>query len=244
MKPLAIFRFILLGLSWGVMVAAFPHAAATQQAGGGPPIPPAQEKSARDYFKSGGTHLDKGNLDQAIADYTEAIRLKPDFFVAYLTRGAARRKKGEVDLAIADFTKAIQMKPDLYDAYTLRGICYGKQGQYQEAIADYTKALEKKPHYLTYIGLAWIYATSKNKKYRNGTRAVELAQKAVQINRNADSLHTLAAAYAETGRFKEAIETQETAIDLLKKPGSVPKKDLARYDHQLQAYKGNKPWRE
>ncbi|MBI4643255.1 MAG: tetratricopeptide repeat protein [Deltaproteobacteria bacterium] len=244
MKPISIFRFILFGLSWGAMVAALPNAAATQQAGGGAPILLAQEKSAMDFFVSGGAHLDQGNLDQAIADYTEAIQLKPDFFVAYLNRGTAQRKKGEVDLAIADYTQAIQLKSNLYDAYTLRGICFGKKGRYEEAIADLTKALEKKPHYLTYHGLAWIFATSKNDKYRNGARALELAQKAVLIHKNANSLDTLAAAYAETGRFKEAIETQEEALYLLKKQGSVPKEDLARYDQHLQAYKGNKPWRE
>lgn len=243
MKPISIFRFILLGLCWGVMVAALPNAA-TGQAVGDAPILPAPAKAAMDYFVSGGTHLDKGKLDQAIADYTEAIQLKPDLFVAYLNRGTAQRKKGEVDLAIADYTKAIELKADLFDAYTLRGICYGKKGRYEEAIADFTKALEKKPHYLTYHGLAWIFATSKNDKYRNSARAVELAQKAVQIHRIANSLNTLAAAYAEAGRFKEAVETQEEAIDLLKKQGSAPKEDLARYDHHLQAYKSNKPWRE
>jgi len=147
-----------------------------------------------DYFTRGGANLSQGNWDQAIADYTEAIRLKPDFFVAYLNRGTAQRKKGEVDLAIADYTRAIQEKADLYDAYTLRGICYGKKSRYEEAIADFTKALEKKPHYLTYNGLAWIFATSKKDKYRNAARAVELAQEAVQIQRNAHSLNTLAAA--------------------------------------------------
>lgn len=244
MKPTSIFRFILLCLSWGVMVAAWPHAAATQQAVGEAPVLPAPAKAAMDYFVSGGAHLDKGNLDQAIADYTEAIRLKPDIFVAYLNRGTALRRKGEFDLAIADYNKAIELKADYYDAYTLRGICYGKKGRYEEAIADFTKALEKKPHYLTYHGLAWIYATSKNDKYRNAARAVELAQKALQIHRNANSLNTLAAAYAEAGRFEEAVETQEEAIELLKKPGSAPKEDLARYDRQLQAYKSKKPWRE
>ncbi len=244
MKPTFIFRFVLLGLCCGVMVAAWPNAAATQQAVGDAPIPHTPAKSAMDYFVSGGAHLDKGNLDQAIADYTEAIQLKPDLFVAYLNRGTAQRKKGEVDQAIADYTKAIELKADLYDAYTLRGICYGKKGQSEEAIADFTKALEKKPHYLTYNGLAWIFATSKKDEYRNGTRAVELAQKAVQIHRNANSLNTLAAAYAEAGKFKEAVETQEEALDLLKKPGSAPKEDLARYGRHLQAYKNNKPWRE
>jgi len=251
------------------MLAAWPPVAATQQAVGeapvspgpvppstvpsapGPPTPgspapvsPSPEKSALDYFKSGTAHLDKGNLDQAIADYTESIRLKPNIFVAYLNRGTAFRRKGEFDLAIADYNKAIELKADYYDAYTLRGICYGKKGRYEEAVADFTKALEKKPHYLNYLGLAWIYATSKNDKHRNGARAVELAQKAVLLHKTADSLHTLAAANAETGKFKEAVETQEEALDLLKKQGSPPKEDLARYGRQLQAYQGNKPWRE
>jgi tetratricopeptide (TPR) repeat protein len=199
---------------------------------------------ALDFFVSGGAHLEKGHLDRAIADYSEAIRLKPDFFAAYLNRGTALRKKGEIDPALADYTQAIRLKPDLYDAYTLRGICYGKKGQYEEAIADYTKALEKKPHYLTYLGLAWVFATSKNDKYRNGARALELAEKAVQLHRTPHSLQTLAAAYAETGRFKEAGETQEEALGLLKVPGPVPPQDLAPFDRQLQAYKGNKPWRE
>ena len=197
-----------------------------------------------DYFKSGDIYLGQGQLDQAIADFTDAIQLKPNFWAAYLNRGTALRKKGEFDQAIADYNQAIQMKSDLYDAYTLRGICYGAKGQYPEAIADYTKALKKKPHYLTYNGLAWIFATSEDKKYRNGPRALELALKAVQFHRNANSLDTLAAAYAETGKFKEAVETQEAALDLLKKKGSASQEELAGYDERLQAYKNNKPWRE
>ncbi len=126
----------------------------------------------------------------------------------------------------------------------MRGICYSKKGKYAEAIADLTKALEKKPHYLTYLGLAWVFATSKTDKYRNGARAVQLAQKAVLYHKNADSLRTLAAAYAETGKFKEAVETQEEALALLKNQGPVPPKDLAPYDRQLQAYQSNKLWRE
>jgi tetratricopeptide (TPR) repeat protein len=243
MKPISILKFILLGLSWGVMVAAFPHAATSQAVDDAPALPPPA-KSALTSFNRGGTHLENGKLDQAIADYTEAIQLKPDFILAFLNRGTAHRKKGEFDLAIADYSKAIQLRADLYDAYTLRGICYARKGQFEEAVADYTKALKKKPHYLTYLGLARILATSKNDKYRNGKRALELAEKAVLFHRNADSLDTLAAAYAEAGKFKEAIETQEEALDLLKNQGPFRQKDLAPYDRHLQAYKSNKPWRE
>ncbi|MHB8069932.1 MAG: tetratricopeptide repeat protein [Desulfobaccales bacterium] len=243
MKSVPNFRFILLALAWGVMLAAWPHPAASQPAGGSP-TPPFPAKSAMDLFISGGAQLDKGNLDQAIADYTGAIEQKPDFFAAYLNRGTAERKKGKIDLAIADYNKAIELKADFYEAYTLRGICYGKKGKYEEAVADLTKALEKKPHYLTYLGLAWIFATSKIDKYRNGTRAVELAEKAVLLHKTADSLHTLAAAYAETAKFKEAAATQAEALNLLKTQSPPPQEDLSRYGQQLQAYQGNKPWRE
>lgn len=243
MKSIPNFKLILLALAWGAMLAAWPHLASSQQESDAP-TPPSPGKSAMEYFISGTAHLDKGNLDQAIADYTGAIGQKPDFSAAYLNRGTAERKKGKIDLALADYNKAIELKADFYEAYTLRGICYGKKGKYEEAIADLTKALEKKPHYLTYLGLAWVFATSKTDKYRNGARALELAQKAVLLHKTADSLHTLAAAYAETGKFKEAAATQEEALNLLKTQAPPPKEDLARYGHQLQAYQGNKPWRE
>jgi len=242
MKSIPNFRFIVLALAWGALLA-WPGLAASQQEIEAP-MPPAPAKSAMDYFISGSAQLDKGNLDQAIADFTGAILLKPDFFAAYMNRGTARRKKGELDLAISDYTEAIKLKDDIYDAYTLRGICYGKKGKYEEAIADLTKALEKKPHYLTYLGLAWVFATSKTDKYRNGTRALELAQKALLLHKNADSLHTLAAAYAETGKFQEAAATQEEALNLLRTQAAPPKEDLTRYGRQLQAYQSNKPWRE
>ena len=208
------------------------------------PPPPAKMKSSLHYFNQGGEKLDQGLLDKAIADYTEAIKLRPNFYLAYLNRGTALRRKGEFDQAITDYTKVIKMKPNFYDAYTLRGICYGKKGLYQKAVADYTKALKKKPHYLTYNGLAWIFATSKNPKYRNGPQAVKLAQEAVMINRNPKSLSTLAAALAESGKFPEAVQAQEEAIKLVKRPGPIPQKVLAPYKRHLQAYQNNKPWRE
>src|SRR5208283_2227106 len=59
----------------------------------------------------------KGDWDGAIADYTKAIDLKPDFAIAYCSRGSAEAMKGEWDGAIADYTKALKLKPDLAEAY-------------------------------------------------------------------------------------------------------------------------------
>ena len=79
--------------------------------------------------------------------------------------------------------------------------------------------------------------------YRNGIKAVELAKKALELDTRAIFVDTLAAAYAETGKFKVALVTQEKAIDLLKKEGQ-PNKTIDQFIKHLKSYKAHKPWRQ
>jgi len=85
-------------------------------------------------------------------------------------------------------------------------------------------------------------ATCPDGRYRDDKRAVELAKKAVALNDLAGCLDTLAAAYAEAGRFQDAIKTQERAITKLKQEGET--KNLPQYEKRLSSYKAGKPWRE
>ena len=85
-------------------------------------------------------------------------------------------------------------------------------------------------------------ATCIDDKYRGGNQAVELAQKALDLNYIGRNLDTLAAAYAEAGKFKDAIKTQEKAINLL--IGSNDQKNLVGARKRLEAYKNQKPWRD
>jgi len=64
--------------------------------------------------------------------------------------------------------------------------------------------------------LAWILATAPDDKFRNGTRAVQLAKKADLLANGSNSIfvRTLAAAYAEAGQFAEAIQNAQRALDL------------------------------
>ena len=64
------------------------------------------------YLDRGNSHSEKGQHDQAIQDYTEAIRLKPDFADAYYNRGLNYYKKGQYDRAIQDYSEGIRLKPD------------------------------------------------------------------------------------------------------------------------------------
>ena len=87
----------------------------------------------------------KRDHDKAIADYNEAIRLKPDFAEAYNARGNAYDEKGDHDKAIADYNEAIRLKPGLAEAYYNRGLAYRRKGDLDKAIADYTEAIRLKP---------------------------------------------------------------------------------------------------
>ena len=187
-------------------------------------------------------------LDLNILYFSYAILLKPYYAFAYNNRGLAYSKKGLHDKAIADETTAITlhiMKGDKHNlalAYNNRGFFYQGKGSYARAIVDLNKAIELKPGYAhAYNHLAWVFATSPDAVFRNGKRAVELAERAVELDRDAHNLDALSAAYAEVGRFAEAISTQLQAIDLPKKDGD--ERSAANFEKHLERYRTHKPWR-
>jgi tetratricopeptide (TPR) repeat protein len=200
-------------------------------------------KYADAYYNRGFVWYSKGTYDKAMADFNTAIEIDPKHAYAYSNRGIAWGRKGDYDKAIADFDTAIEINPMYAEAYSNRGYAWEKKGDYDKAIADYTKAIALDPkNAYAYNSLAWLQATCPEARYRDGTRAVELAEKAVRLENAGSILDTLAAAYAEAGRFQEAIKTQEKAIKLLEKEGET--EDLAEFKEHLDSYKAGKPWRE
>src|SRR5204862_8325986 len=87
---------------------------------------------------------------------------------------------------------------------------------------------------------AWLHATCPNPSVRNGTNAVEFAQKAAAVTRQKDAsvLDTLAAAYAEIGQFDKAVRTEKQAISL-----STREDELKEYEARLRLYQEKKPYR-
>ena len=84
-------------------------------------------------------------IDQAIADSTEAIRIQPDYYPAYMSRAECFYKKGDLKGAIADDTEAIRIQPNNAVAYRGRGQLYSQQGAHEQAIADFTEAIQLDP---------------------------------------------------------------------------------------------------
>ncbi|QTA90303.1 SPOR domain-containing protein [Desulfonema magnum] len=195
------------------------------------------------YHNRGVAWFYKKDYDKAIADYSKALEINPNYAEAYYSRGGAWFHKGDYDRAIADCTRALEINPNDFEAYNNRGAVWFCKGEYDKAIDDHNKSLKINPNYAdAYQQIAWTLATCPDVRYRNGPRAVELAKKAVEIHSEPNFLDTLAAAYAETGNFENAITTQKNAIALSDSEGKI--EVLAEYAEHLKSYAAHKPWRE
>jgi tetratricopeptide (TPR) repeat protein len=100
------------------------------------------------YMTRGLRYHDKGLEEQAIADFTNAMALKPSadtLATLHAARGMAYYAKNLYPQSIADFSETIALKPDYADAYKLRGGAYQMNGQLDNAVADYRAALKLEP---------------------------------------------------------------------------------------------------
>ncbi len=99
------------------------------------------------YYNRGGAYERKGEYDQAIKDYDEAIYLDPGYVPTYLNRGNAYQGKGAYDQAIEDYDKAIRLSPGYAQAYYSRAVAYRNKGDQEQALQDYNEATRLDPAY-------------------------------------------------------------------------------------------------
>jgi tetratricopeptide (TPR) repeat protein len=184
-------------------------------------------------------------LAEADAEFSHVLLAEPQNAQALDGRGFVLATKGQIDEAKKTFLEAIKSDPNFPDAHMHYGMCLSAQNQAEEAVAEYRKALElgnQRP--ITLNNLAWALASHPDPKIRNGKEAVELAEKACQLTGNQQPLFlgTLAAAYAEAGRFNEAVAAAERARDLARTNGW---EQIAQRNEQLlELYRASKPYHE
>ena len=168
-------------------------------------------------YHLGLAYFQQRRADEAIFQFQKALEIQPDYAEARYNLGTVLIQQGRLDEAIAQLQKTLEFKPDNASAHKNLGIAFLQQGRLDEAIAHFKKALEIRPDQVEIQNnLAWLLATSPQASLRNGSQAVELAERANQLAgaKNPNVLCTLAAAYAETGRFAEAVETAQRALSL------------------------------
>ncbi|TRZ52486.1 tetratricopeptide repeat protein [bacterium] len=94
------------------------------------------------YFARGTAYENLGQHRQAIKDYDEVIRLRPDVELTYYNRGGVNYDLGQYQRAIKDFDEAIRLKPDYAKAYNNRGLAYISSGNSQEGCRSFIRACE------------------------------------------------------------------------------------------------------
>ncbi len=104
------------------------------------------EDRARGLFKRGTAQIETGACADAIADFDEAIRLRPEYGEAFHNRGVAKWRMGKLEGALADFDESIALgQVELWRAYKVRGDLKAEMGRLDEALADYKRSLAIRP---------------------------------------------------------------------------------------------------
>ncbi|XHX78602.1 MAG: tetratricopeptide repeat protein [Stenomitos frigidus ULC029] len=131
-----------------LMLVAVPSASAVDSASGqpsaSPQTPPSavliDPKTAKDFNQRGTSKAQNGDLEGAIADFDQAIRLKLDYATAYYNRGTAYARTGNVRAALADYTQVIALKPNNAAVRYSRGLLRANTGDRAGAIVDFQQA--------------------------------------------------------------------------------------------------------
>ncbi len=189
--------------------------------------------------------LQIGKVDEAIAHCRKALQIKPGYVNAHINLGNALFQKGEVDEAIAQYQKALQIEPDSTTAHNCLDYALLLKDKSSEALTDCQKVLQTQPDSPVALNnLAWLLATCPDARIRDGVQAVRHAERACAITHYGVTLHvgTLAAAYAEAGRFEDAIAAGEKACALA---SAANESDLLETNRQLLAwYRTRRPYHE
>jgi tetratricopeptide (TPR) repeat protein len=161
--------------------------------------------------------LRTGQVDRALVHFRKLVEIQPGDAVDQNNLARVLWQKGRVGEAIAHYERALQIRPDYALAHQSLGGLLEQEGRAREAVAHYQRALEIEPSFATaWSSMAWVLATSPDASVRNGGRAVVLAEEAQRVSGGSNPVFvaTLAAAYAEAGRFREASQTATSALQL------------------------------
>jgi len=189
--------------------------------------------------------LQKGQLDEATSLLKAAVDLRPDNSPAHENLAKALLQKGQVADALVHYRKLLELQPDNMEVHNIVGTVLVQQGQIREGVEEWQKVLEIQPDNGNALNnLAWVLATAPDDSLRDGSRAVQLAEQALQISGDRIPIvfRTLAAAYAENQQFPQAIETAQQGVELANKQGNFAL--AAELQSSIALYQENRPLRD
>jgi tetratricopeptide (TPR) repeat protein len=203
-----------------------------------------QPKNARARNNYASNLLQAGQSKAAEEHLRVAVTESPRFAAAHANLGVALAAEGRAAEALPHFERALELNPFYTDAFEEIAESYVATNQPAKAVKYFLKTLDLRPDDVALLNrTAWILATSIDPAARDSRHAIVLAEHAVKLTdrRDASSLDTLAASYAEAGRFDEAITAGTAALALARARGGLafPEELMQR----LALYRAHKPVR-
>ncbi len=183
-------------------------------------------------------------LQGAITHYRQVLRIDPESFEAHLPLGVDLLEIGELEEATKHLAEAVRLGANDPSARHYLGLALHRQGKLAEALVHYRRALQYQPkHVGALLGLASIRATAPASELRDGDEAVRLAEKACELTGREDpqAVDVLGAAYAEAGRFQEAVFAARRAQTIARAAGNEKLANAIR--RRLELYRRQKPFR-
>ncbi len=180
---------------------------------------------------------DLGDHTNAVVHFGLAAALKPEWPEAHDKLGLSLGRLNQWERAVAQFSRAAQLRPEDPALHYHLGLGLVRLGKTATAIEEFRRALQLNAGFAPGLNaLAWVMATGSDGRLRDGAEAVRLATRACELTdwKSVAPLKTLAAAYAECGRFDEAIGTLRQAMDLARAAGT---KEAAGAEEMLELFK-------
>ena len=177
----------------------------------------------------------RGQVDQAMRHYESALRLRSGNVAAQFGLARALASKQKTDEAISHYRKTLSIQPDNIAASNDLGVLFASKGEITNAIAAWRQTLSFDPDNSDALNdLAWVLATAADAELRDGKEALEFAQSAIRSGgENPVVLRTLAAAFAETNQFAEAVTTAERGKSLAEAGGDHAMGESLRHCAEL-----------
>jgi tetratricopeptide (TPR) repeat protein len=189
--------------------------------------------------------VEQRRFAEGAEQFEAALRITPGYAEAESNLGFALVMQGHLDEGMEHYRNALELKPQLDTTHYVLGQALLLKGRRDDAIAEFRAALAVNPESPAALNdLAWILATDPDPSARNGSEAVTLGERTCSLTeyRNPLFVGTLAAAYAEAGRFEDAIRTGEKAREIALAGGQQALAD--RNAELLKEYRAGKAHRE
>lgn len=209
---------------------------------GSAPAPGATDPQVTELLKQANAFSRQGDLEQAIVKLQEAVKLAPENQHISFQLGGMLASLGRFEEAGPVFAAVVALDPQNSAARRGEVTAIIVQGRYRDARRKLEEGLIAIPRdgQLAHT-LARLTATAPLDDVRDGELALQLALKVYEVVQNYETGETVAMAYAEAGRYEQAVAQQRKLIEQAEKAGDG--KRLEGLNQRLLTYLRNEPWR-